>query len=93
METSGFRSTLFLLKQENGLPWCLGGKESVCQYGRCKRHRFNAWVRKIPWRRKWQPTPVFLPRESAWTEEPGGLQSMESQRAGHNPAHTHTLQN
>ena len=34
------------------------------------------------WRRKWQPTPVFLPGESPWTEEPGGLQSMESQRVG-----------
>ena len=32
-----------------------------------RRHRrlgFNSWVRKIPWRRKWQPTPVFLPGES-----------------------------
>ena len=29
-----------------------------------------------PWRRRWQPTPVFLPGESLWTEEPGGLQSM-----------------
>ena len=29
---------------------------------RCKRHRFNPWVRKIPWRREWQPTPVCLPR-------------------------------
>ena len=29
-------------------------------------------VRKILWRGKWQPTPVFLPGES-WTEEPGGL--------------------
>ena len=32
----------------------------------CKRHRrcrFNPWVGKIPWRRKWQPTPVFLPRK------------------------------
>ena len=28
------------------------------------RHRFNPWVRKIPWRRKWQPTPIFLPGES-----------------------------
>ena len=28
---------------------------------------------KIPWRRKWQPTPVFLPGESPWTKEPGGL--------------------
>ena len=26
--------------------------------------RFNPWVRKIPWRRKWQLTPVFLPRKS-----------------------------
>ena len=29
-----------------------------------------------PWRRAWQSTPLFLPRESPWTEEPGGLQSM-----------------
>ena len=45
---------------------------------------FNPWVRKIPWRRAWQPTPVFLPGESPWTEEPGGLQSMGLQRVGHN---------
>ena len=31
---------------------------------RCQRHRFDPWVGKIPWRRKWQPTPVFLPGES-----------------------------
>ena len=31
---------------------------------RCQRHEFDPWVRKIPWRRKWQPTPVFLPGES-----------------------------
>ena len=29
-----------------------------------KRHRFDPWVEKIPWRRKRQPTPVFLPKES-----------------------------
>ena len=40
----------------------------------------ETWVGKIPWRRAWQPTPVFLPGESPWTEEPGGLQSMDSQR-------------
>ena len=33
--------------------------------------------------RAWQPTPVLLPGESPWTEEPGGLQSMGLQRAGH----------
>ena len=38
---------------------------------------------KIPWRRSWQPTPVFLPGESPWTKEPGRLQPMGSQRAGH----------
>ena len=27
----------------------------------CRRHGFDPWVRKIPWRKKWQPTPVFLP--------------------------------
>ena len=37
------------------------GKEPACLCGRRKRRRFNPWVRKIPWRRKWQPTPVFLP--------------------------------
>ena len=44
---------------------------------------FDPWVGKIPWRRAWQPTPVFLPGESPWIEEPGGLQSMGSQRVGH----------
>ena len=28
-----------------------------------RRHQFDPWVRKIPWRRAWQPTPVFLPGE------------------------------
>ena len=45
----------------HGLPWWLRGL-SVCL--QCGRPGFNPWVRKIPWRRKWQPTPVFLPGES-----------------------------
>ena len=36
------------------------GKESTCQYSRYKRQEFNTWIRKIPWNRKGQPTPVFL---------------------------------
>ena len=40
------------------------GKESACQCRRHKRHRFDPLIGKIPWRRKWQPTPVFLPGES-----------------------------
>ena len=39
----------------------------------CRRPRFDLWVGKIPWRRKWQPTPAFLPERIPWTEEPGGL--------------------
>ena len=42
----------------NGLPRWLSGKESACQWRRHRRHQFN------PWRRKWQPTPVFLPGKS-----------------------------
>ena len=43
--------------------WCTG-KEPACQCRRHKRLGFDPWVRKIPWRRKWQPTPVFLPGKS-----------------------------
>ena len=32
---------------------------------------FDPWVGKMPWRRKWKPTSVFLPGKSPWTEEPG----------------------
>ena len=53
------------------LPCWLRGKESPCQ---CGRLEFDPWVGKIPWRRKWQPPPVFLP--GLWTPEPGGIQSM-----------------
>ena len=46
------------------------GKEPTCQCRRRKSSGFSPWVRKIPWRRAWQPAPVFLPGESPWTEEP-----------------------
>ena len=51
-----------------GLPRWLSGKEPTSQY---RRHRFDCWVRKISWRRKWQPTPVFLHGKSH------GLRSLE----------------
>ena len=40
------------------------GQESTCQCGKSRRRRFDPWVWKIPWRRKWQCAPVFLPGES-----------------------------
>ena len=42
-------------------PGGASGKESACQFRRRKRFLFKPWVEKMPWRRKWQPTPVFLP--------------------------------
>ena len=46
------------------IPGGTSGKEPACQCRRHKSCRFDPWVGKIPWRRKWQPTPVFLPEES-----------------------------
>ena len=76
---------------------CLGLPGCACQCRRCKRHRFNPWVWKIPWREAWQSTAVFLPgkshgQRSLW----GRLQSIGLQRVGHTwndwrdfPPHTH----
>ena len=47
-----------------GFPSGANGKESAGQQRKCKIPGFDPWVWKIPWRRKWQPTPVFLPGES-----------------------------
>ena len=77
------------------LRWCCG-KKSSCQC-RCKRCRFDPWVRKIPWRRKWQLAPVFLPGKfhgqrslegySPW----GCTESDTAERLNtHTRAHTHT---
>ena len=49
---------------ERTQPGGASGKELACQSKRSKRRRFNSWIRKIPWRGQWQPTPVFLPGES-----------------------------
>ena len=49
---------------EGHFPGGASGKEPTSQYRRCKRLRFDPWVREIPWRRAWQPTPVFMPGES-----------------------------
>ena len=50
-----------LLESVGGFPGGSDGKESACQW---RRLRFDPWVRKIPWRREWQPTPVLLPGKS-----------------------------
>ena len=60
------------------LPWWLRWSRISLQF---RRLRFEPWVRKIPWRREWQPT--LLAWNIPWTEKRGGLQSMGSQRARH----------
>ena len=47
------------LTMVQGFPGGASGREPACQCGRHKRCRFDPWVGKIPWRRAWQPTPVF----------------------------------
>ena len=49
-----------------GLPWWLSSEKSACNT-RDVRDSFDPWVGEIPWRRAWQPTPVFLPGESKAT--------------------------
>ena len=69
---SNFMCILIFLLMAKNFCTCIGkalyywprwasDKEPACQCRRHKRHGFEPWVRKISWRRKWQPTPVFLP--------------------------------
>ena len=55
-----------------GLPRWLSSKEFTCNAGDTGRCGCNPWVGKIHWRRKWQPTPVFLPRKSHGERIPVG---------------------
>ena len=66
-----------------GLPWWLSGKESACH---CRRHRRRGQSldRKIPWRRKWQPTPVFLPGKSHGQRSQAGYRPCSHKRVRQN---------
>ena len=55
---------LGLMKDRENFLGGAHGKEPACQCRRHKRHGFDPWVGKIPWRRKWQSTPALLPGES-----------------------------
>ena len=61
----------------------LSGELSEWMNGFLDRLEESARLYHIFWRRKWQPTPVFLPGKIPWIKEPGGLQSVGSQRVGH----------
>ena len=69
--------------------WC-SGKESACSCRRHRKFKFSPCVRNNHWSRKWLSTAVFWPGN--WTEETGGLQSMVSQKVGHNWVSIYALQ-
>ena len=71
-------------------PRWFSGKGSTCQ---CRRHRFKSWVRRMPWRRKWLSTSVFLlvklhEQRSLVGYSPWGLKQVDS--TGYTHTHTHT---
>ena len=76
------------------LPRWHSGKESARQFRRCKKPRFDPWVRKIPWKRKWQPIQVFLPGKfhdrGAWQATVHGATKNWTQLSTHAHTHTHT---
>ena len=63
-----------------GLPWWLSCKQPACQRRRCG---FDLWVKKIPWRRKWQPTPAFLSGKSHGRRSVAGYSPWSPKRVGY----------
>jgi len=78
-----------LPKLHTGFPGGASGKESACQCRRHRRRQFDPWVRKIPWRRAWQPIPVFLPGKSHGQRSLGDY-SLCSGKESATTKHTHT---
>ena len=71
------------VERGTGIPRWLSSQESAYQSRRC---RFHSWVRKIPWRRKWQPTSVFSSGRSHGQGSLGGHGPWDRKRVGHDLA-------
>ena len=67
------------------------GKEPACQCRRHKRHGFDPWARKVPWRKAWQPTPVFLPGESRGQKSLAGYSRRGRKESDMTEATSHVL--
>ena len=70
----------------NGLLWWFSSKEPACKCRRHKRREFHPGVGKIPCRRKWQPTRVFLPGKSQGQKNLKSYSPWTRKRAGHDLA-------
>ena len=70
------RSNQSILKEIS--PWWLSGKEFTCQ---CRSHEFDPWVERIPWKKKQQPTPEFLPEKSYGQRSLAGYSPWGSQKS------------
>ena len=77
-----FRGQFSLLKIVVKRTWASLMVQTVKNLPAMQETRFDRWVGKIPWRRKWLPTPAFLPGEPM-DREPGQLQPIGSPRVGH----------
>ena len=81
-----FSSTnIYWVPTHAGLPWWFSGEESTCQ---CRRQGLDPWVGRISWRRKWLPTPVFLPGKSHGQRSLPGYSPWGHKRVGHDWATT-----
>ena len=71
--------------------WCCD-KKPTCRFKRHKRRGFDPWVVKIPWRRKWHPTPVSLPGKFHGQRSLEDCSPWGCRRVGHDIATKHLLE-
>ena len=82
MKVSAFIFKIANYKDLGFLQVGTSGKEPACQGRRSRKHGFDPWARKIPWRRAWQPTSVLLPRESHGQRSLAGYRP-QNRKVGH----------
>ena len=88
MKSKFYYSELFSLNYvfttfQVGFPGGASGKESSCQFRRHKRGQFDPWIGKDPLEKGTATHSSNLAWRIPWTEEPGGLESIELQSVGH----------
>ena len=77
-------------RDQQGFPDNTSGTEPAWQCSRCRRCGFDPWVGKIPWRRAWQPTPVFLHGKSHGQRSLAGYSLWSHKRVGQNLVTKHS---